>query len=330
MVVDTHASSREEFNQKSSLITSNQTIRNFINDDVLRSRRQRSGLLSQPLTIGSQFSQSVSQMFAMSDHSPHILELPVELLSLIFQSVLTSPLPIPLCPCTASPINPLPYLLIHPMIHAIIAPLFYTTNTFVLDVTGPHAQHVRRSLAAAATATADPTGLLPQQYRRATLLTTPEALGRLASLDLRFDRLRGWLHELVVPMVQEMIVQGSLEHLSVWARHVEPAGHAGGRRPDQDSRDVAMFVRPPLAGLLRVLGDPYLRTARLWVDGRHASAWCRFHARGPCSDDARRLPAEADNGPVEVDWRDIMRTVDPEGRGVAAVWAEDPSVMRPQ
>ena len=35
------------------------------------------------------------------------------------------------------------------------------------------------------------------------------------------------------------------------------------------------------------------------------------------------------DGVVEIDWREVMRVVDPERRAVAVAWAEDPDVMRP-
>ncbi|KAH7156231.1 hypothetical protein EDB81DRAFT_786360 [Dactylonectria macrodidyma] len=292
----------------------------------------------------------------------NLLDLPVDILSLILRPLVTSPMPIQVCPCAASPINPLAVLLTHPALHAIAAPLLFTANEFVLDATGPHAQHVRRRLAeAAAAATAAEEGEAASQDAMApasSLLTTRDARLRMANLQVRFDRLRGWVHDGLVPMLMDMVVQGALEHLTVWVRsppvgrhsqtlpvrRSRTAGHGGGGEggggvgADHD-QDLAMFTRPPLEGLLRVLADPFLRTARLWVDSRrHVRAWCRFHAggRGGIGCGARAGSGtegvhreattvggggqqEEDDMIMEIDWRLVIRVVDPERKDVALV-----------
>ncbi|KAH7155418.1 hypothetical protein B0J13DRAFT_618868 [Dactylonectria estremocensis] len=286
----------------------------------------------------------------------NLLDLPVDILSIILQPLVTSPTPIQVCPCAASPINPLAVLLTHPALHAIAAPLLFTANEFVLDGTGPHAQHVRRRLAeaeAAEEAEAGQDAMAPAS----SLLTTRDARLRMANLLVRFDRLRGWVHDGLVPMLMDMVVQGALEHLTVWVRsppegrhpQVQPvrrsraAGNGGG---GNGAEDLAMFTRPPLEGLLRVLADPFLRTARLWVDSRrHVRAWCRFHAGGPggigCGagagaetagahreasrEEARPATVggwgqqEDEDMVLEIDWRLILRVVDPERKDVALV-----------
>lgn len=246
-----------------------------------------------------------------------ILDLPVDILSLILQPLVTSETPIQLCPCTPSPINPVSVLLSHPALHAIATPLLYASNEFVLDVTGPHAQHIRRELLK----TPGSDERLPG---RAVLLSTPDALRRVARMQVRIDRLRGWVGAGVVPLLAELAVQGGLDHLTVWVRtpgerraqvHVAPRR----KMPGEEETDLHMFARPPLEGLLRVLADPYLLSARLWVDARHAKAWCRFHAGG-CGAAAEgwtgggaREPADA----VEIDWRQVLRVVDPDRKDIA-------------
>lgn len=286
---------------------------------------------------------------AGSNTNLNLLDLPVDILSLILQPLLTSPTPIQLCPCSAPPINPLPVLLAHPALHAIAAPLLFTANEFVLDATGPHAQHVRRRLAAAAAAAAaEEDGDAAVAADRApppSLLTTRDARLRVANLQVRFDRLRGWVHDGLVPMLLDMVVQGALEHLTVWVRSPPEAQHPRAQQPrrrtgaeDGDNNDLAMFARPPLEGLLRVLADPFLRTARLWVDEqRHVRAWCRFHAGGRsvgCGSGAeagtdavdrngsREQPPRAGfsgGQALEIDWRMVLRVVDPERKDVALV-----------
>ncbi|KAF5024168.1 hypothetical protein F66182_3757 [Fusarium sp. NRRL 66182] len=252
-------------------------------------------------------------MTTSDDNSLNILDLPVDILSLVLKPLVTSPAPIQLCPCTASPINPLPILLSHPALHTIATPLLYAGNQFVLDATGPHAQHIRRELQNA------PPGADERLPGRATLLTTPDALRRVARMEVRIDRLRGWLGTDIVPLLTELALQGRMDHLSVWVRtpvesktpmHFRPA------KP-RPTTDLDMFARPPLEGLLRLLADPYLLSARLWVDARHAKTWCRFHD-GACAEGGGPRAPER----VEVDWREILRVVDPERKEIAVIGAE--------
>ncbi|KAF4972859.1 hypothetical protein FZEAL_9505, partial [Fusarium zealandicum] len=189
----------------------------------------------------------------------NILDLPVDVLSLILHPLITSPNPIQLCPCTASPINPLPVLLSHPALYNIAAPMLYAGNDFVLDATGPHSQHIRRELMT-------PPEVDERLPGRAELLTTKDALRKVARLEVRIDRLRGWVGAGVVPLLTELAVQGRLEHLAVWVRTPgeRRGGQAAAPQPRRsDGTGLDMFARPPLEGLLRVLADPYLLSARL-------------------------------------------------------------------
>jgi len=81
-----------------------------------------------------------------------------------------------------------------------------------------------------------------------------------------------------------------------------------------------VFTRPPLAGLLAALSDPYLRSARLWIAATAAhGAWEPFRMP-PRVVDAMRAGEEADGGfLVEIDWGGIVRVLDPEGRAKAVM-----------
>ncbi|KAJ3520600.1 hypothetical protein NM208_g13646 [Fusarium decemcellulare] len=105
-------------------------------------------------------------------------------------------------------------------------------------------------------------------------------------------------------------------------------------RPKRDGEgtDLDMFSRPPLEGLLRVLADPYLLSARLWVDARHARTWCRFHAGGCSAGTAvegwtgsgtREREREREGEVVEIDWREVLRVVDPERKDIAVAVATE-------
>ncbi|KAI5467272.1 hypothetical protein BGZ63DRAFT_370769 [Mariannaea sp. PMI_226] len=292
----------------------------------------------------------------MSSPKLNLLDLPVDVLSLIFLPLLVSSSPILLCPCSSKPngIDPLPLLLIHPSIHAIVVPLLFSANEFVLDATGTHTRHVRQRLEDSretVTKVSPWAEVGDLEQVPASLLTTQDALRRLANLQIRFERLRAWVHDEFVPMLTDMVVNGSLEHLTIWVR--TPAGErqqrtqistgTRGREVDSEEDDLAMFIRPPLEGILRVLADPYLRTARLLVDRqRHLPGWCRFHAAGEgleCGTLGRSgagagMGRESRGGPLvatathtvttachgemlEVDWRELLKVVDPDKRDVA-------------
>ncbi|CAJ0545585.1 Ff.00g090580.m01.CDS01 [Fusarium sp. VM40] len=251
-------------------------------------------------------------------NSLNILDLPVDILSIILKPLVTSSTPIHLCPCTLSPIDPLPILLSHPALHTIATPLLYAGNEFLLDATGSHAQHIRRELQSA------PLGADERLPGRATLLTTPDALQRIARVELRIDRLRGWLGTDIAPLLTKLAVQGRMDYLTVWVRtpaesktplHFRPV------KPGKD-KDMGMFARPPLEGLLRVLADPYLLSARLWVDAHHAKTWCRFHA-GICGAESGVPGREPERERrMEIDWREIIRVVDPERKEIAVIGTE--------
>ncbi|KAI1064940.1 hypothetical protein LB507_000199 [Fusarium sp. FIESC RH6] len=246
----------------------------------------------------------------------NLLDLPVDILSLILKPLVTSSTPIQLCPCTPSPIDPLPILLSHPALHNIAAPLLYAGNEFLLDATGPHAQHIRRELQTV------PSGADERLPGRASLLTTPGALRRIARLELRIDRLRGWLGSDVVPLLTELAVQGRMDYLTIWVRTPTEPRTPMCVQPVKHEKDMQMFARPPLEGLLRVLADPYLISAQLWVDAQHPKTWCRFHSGGCGAEGGYPGPEGERSRRVEIEWREIIRLVDPERKEITVIGTE--------
>ncbi|KAF5610285.1 uncharacterized protein FSUBG_3201 [Fusarium subglutinans] len=247
-------------------------------------------------------------------NSLNLLDLPVDILSIILKPLVTSSTPICLCPCARSTVNPLPILLSHPALHTIATPLLYAGNEFLLDASGSHAQHIRRELQSA------PLGADDRLAGRATLLTTRDALRRIARLEVRIDRLRGWIGTDIIPLLTELAVQGRMDYLTVWVRTpIEPRTPVH-FRPAKPGKDLDMFARPPLEGLMRVLADPYLLSARLWVDARHAKTWCRFHCTGGCG--AESGDPGRERARVEIDWREIIRVVDPDRKEITVIGTE--------
>ncbi|KAL7926801.1 hypothetical protein ACQKWADRAFT_278610 [Trichoderma austrokoningii] len=278
----------------------------------------------------------------------HLFDLPVDILSLILQPLLTAPNGdiISLCPCTASPVNPVPIFLSHPSLYAIAHPIFYgPTNTFVLDLTEGHASHVRRFIEDAAE------GLLPgdvewsgrQQQQQQTqnhgllrhtggrsLLLSQEARRRVHRLEMRIDKLRGWLWDELGLFLRDMAARGDLSDLSLlvdYSTVTRERTKSTSRAFVREKKTV--FEKPPLEGLVRLLADPGIRTASLRVKGRHDRAWCDFHQGGDCilrsflraRDGGGDVTKEKQDGEVvEIDWRAILRVVDPEAKRTAVGW----------
>lgn len=277
----------------------------------------------------------------------HLLDLPVDILALILTPLLVQPQPVPIRPCSRPRQNHLlPILLSHPSIHAVAAPLYYSGNQFTLDVTGKHGSHIRRCLEEEAEAEAEADGGVSREYmhdgmpamqrRRRDLLCSTGALRRIRCLAVKLDRLRGWMDTLVTPLLTDMVVSGSLAEVTITI--VPPASMTGGdprlststsageaQKHSQDASST--FSRPPLAGLIGLLADPYLRTARLWVSAIHSAAWQPFHlhedVRGQLErrhewDAESQWYLSEEQAHVEIDWAAILRQMDPEGRRVAS------------
>lgn len=265
----------------------------------------------------------------------NLIDLPIDVLAFILQPLLTYPGRIPLCACRNGRVIPelsrelLSVLLIHPSLHAIASPIVYGANEFELDLTGHHGTHIRKSLETATTYLNSDNAnryvmgdYAEQRLRdmgllRAFIIST--ARQKIQRLHIRLDKLRGWVQELLIPLISDMIVHGSLADFSVTVEY-QPATRgltlstirsqlvrdgSGGGITSHNSRnqkvpdDMSLFAKPPLAGILSVLADPYLRTARLWVIGSHGAAWCAFHDEVDCT----RNPSSR----MEIDWRGIVR-----------------------
>lgn len=274
----------------------------------------------------------------------HLFDLPVDLLSLILQPLLTAPNGgiISLCPCTASPVNPVPIFLAHPSLYAIAHPIFYgPANKFVLDLTQGHASHVRRFIEDAADDLPDDVERGGRQLQTQdnallrhtggrSLLLSQEARRKVHRLEMRIDKLRGWLWDELGLFLRDMAVRGDLSDLSLlvdYSTGTKERPKSAARAFLREKKTV--FEKPPLEGLVRLLADPGIRMASLRVKGRHDRAWCDFHEGGDCilrsflrvregGDDA--MKNKEDEEVVEIDWRAILRVVDPEAKRTAVGW----------
>ncbi|EHK40364.1 uncharacterized protein TrAtP1_006455 [Trichoderma atroviride] len=274
----------------------------------------------------------------------HLFDLPVDLLSLILQPLLTAPDGgiISLCPCTASPVNPVPIFLTHPSLYAIAHPIFYgPANTFVLDLTQGHASHVRRFIENAAEdlpGDVEWSGRQQQTQNHVLLrhtggrflLLSQEARRKVHRLEMRIDKLRGWLWDELGLFLRDMAVRGDLSDLTLlvdYSAGTKERTKSTSRAFLREKKTV--FEKPPLEGLVRLLADPGIRMASLRVKGRHDRAWCDFHQGGDCilksflrvregGDDV--MKKKQDEEVVEIDWRAILRVVDPEAKRTAVGW----------
>ncbi|KAJ2976400.1 hypothetical protein NQ176_g4972 [Zarea fungicola] len=222
--------------------------------------------------------------------------------------------------------------------------MFYSLNTFKLEVSSSkHGLLQSKGLQAhyyhqgsnnvRAEARLQSGGLSPSSFAthyqhnmgRLLLFVTPSARRRIRNFVVDLGRRRGWVDEIVTPVLCDMILAGNLASLSINLQY--DAGHGrqqhvyGTQIPAKSGLDAgndpSIFTKPPLAGLLKVLADPDLESAQLVVSKGHPPVWCKYHRTGSHSDSGSlRLPCP-DN--TAVDWLAIVREVfDPEGAGVGA------------
>lgn len=277
----------------------------------------------------------------------NLLELPVDIISLILTPLLKLDRPLELCPCPDhGRLSPRlqdvrSIFLVHPSLHAIACPMFYSLNTFKLEVSSSkHGLLQSKGLQAhyyRAEARLQSGGLSSSSFTtqdrhdmgRLLLFVAPSARRRIRNFVVDLGRLRGWVDEIVTPVLCDMILAGNLASLSINlqyndARHGRQRHVYRTQNPNNSGLDAgndpSIFTKPPLAGLLKVLADPDLESAQLVVSKGHPPVWCKYHRTDSHTDsNSLGLPCP-DN--TAVDWLAIVREVlDPEGVGVGA-WAD--------
>ncbi|KAI1844593.1 hypothetical protein JX266_009266 [Neoarthrinium moseri] len=142
---------------------------------------------------------------------------------------------------------------------------------------------------------------------------SPEGLDarrRVRALRLRLRRLSGDFEKVIAPIVSDMILCGSLRSLEIGILTQSSGLKANtscrssyGRGLEADS----LVTTSPFQTLLRLLADPDLEEAGLWVAQIHWSVWCPFHetydGNHSCLASLRREGIEQ----VSVDWEKIVR-----------------------
>lgn len=213
-------------------------------------------------------------------------------------------------------------------------------NEFELDTTWWHSTHVRNLLCTPGVSTIKK-GRHPvlndPDDTAAAFLKSPNALRRIHRFRLRVDRLRGWLHTDLQPIVEDMAIKGNLTNLTLdfldaTADSTRPCLCCAKRAKPEVEAEAHPFTNQPVAGLLSLLADPYLRVAQLRIDHVHKAAWCRWHKRlMTCPETGKQPVKEETLSPrvrsesahmLEVDWRGILKEIDPEGKNLANAISE--------
>ncbi|KAJ6786051.1 hypothetical protein PWT90_02745 [Aphanocladium album] len=289
----------------------------------------------------------------MENHQPlNLLDLPIDILALILTPLVKFDTVIELCPCTnhgaldeqldiARSV-----LLVHPHLHAIACPMLYNLNSFKLSITSSNhgasqtkmlQSHVHTDSSGRASdaqapldGQSDVPSLLAAEERRLMgklqLFVTPSARRRIRNLILEVGRHRGWIDQLVTPVLSDMILAGNLSSLSITlsyqSHQAKSRNTFANRNPNASSSslraDPVILTKPPLKGFFQVLADPDLETSQLFITRGHPSAWCKYHDRE--SQYGHRNPDCPFT--AAVDWLSIVREVlDPEGVGTGTPWA---------
>ncbi|RYO87289.1 hypothetical protein DL764_008877 [Monosporascus ibericus] len=164
---------------------------------------------------------------------------------------------------------PLPYFLAGTQMYREASGVFYARNEFVLDAP---ARHLSES----------------PLFHRTGFLGPSAGRRRVRRLTLVLRRAGGEFADLLAPVLSDMVLCGSLRHLSVHVRvarqgHVGCAGPASPHErrapptPWTSASNQELMRSPPYRALFALLGDPDLETVELWVSRRHFYFWCPFH-----------------------------------------------------
>ncbi|WYZ44225.1 hypothetical protein EsH8_VII_000661 [Colletotrichum jinshuiense] len=219
-------------------------------------------------------------------------DLPLEIRDQIISYLCLVPNPIQVGPIEASEI-PFPHdlLLSHPLIYAPGSALFYEQNRFILNLrSGPRAA-VERAICDGSP----------------WLLSNARARRRIKYLELSPGRLGNVFQSHISPAVADMILNGSLRHLKLVLYPTsadkivfnQSAADAQSRRAAITRRDDAFAHSNPFKALLRLLADPDLETAELYVDPIHRDFWCDFHEGVVCCKGRPKGPWQL----IPIDWR---------------------------
>ncbi|KAH6692659.1 hypothetical protein F5X68DRAFT_60041 [Plectosphaerella plurivora] len=267
-------------------------------------------------------------------------DLPPEIRTQILSPLVLVPGPIFISP-TATTVIPFPHALFlsHPAIYAAASTLFYEHNVFVLDLVSGSRAAIERALVDESWSAGDGGG--------PDMLRNEGARRRIRHLEFIPGRLGTAFRSHVRPVIADMLLSGALRHLKVAiyptgtdkllfrtaAAPVLPslgdgttpieltvvgpgqamaASSRGSPDAIQRQADEQYTSSEAFRGLLRLLADPVLETAELWVAPVHRALFCEFHdTAAPC----QFAPAGGKLSGwrlVRIDWRGLARRCLPE------------------
>lgn len=221
-------------------------------------------------------------------------DLPLEIRDQIISYLCIVPDPIQIGPTVDTEI-PFPHelLLSHPLLYTAGSALFYEQNRFILNLRS-------RPRAAIERAICDDTPWL---------LNNAGARRRIKFLELSPGRLGNIFQTHISPAVADMILNGTLRHLKLVLyptstdKVIFNDDHVGAqlKRAALTRRDDAFAQSKPFKALLRLLADPDLETAELYVDPIHRDFWCEFHEGVACCEGRPKGPWQL----IPIDWRKL-------------------------
>lgn len=193
----------------------------------------------------------------------------------------------------AHPVDIISILLIHPIVYNLSIPILYRPNhIFVIDTSGAKHSPASMQLREAVTSSASIyTHHSPDDSRK--LHKNWLFLRNITSIKLVLERLRGWTKEYILPLLQRLILEGSLEHLHVHFRQTRDFDFYG-----------KLAQGAPLRAFIDLLADPDLKSARFTLSGSHSQKWCPFHEQRECGDSKDE---------VGVEWWRLAEEVDKKG-----------------
>ncbi|KAF6797547.1 hypothetical protein CSOJ01_12959 [Colletotrichum sojae] len=221
-------------------------------------------------------------------------DLPLEIRDQIISYLCLVPNPIQVGPNVDTEI-PFPHdlLLSHPLLYADGSAIFYEQNRFILNLRS-------RPRAAIERAICDGTPWL---------LNNVTARRRIKYLELSPGRLGNVFQSHISPAVADMVLNGSLRHLKLVLYPTSTdkivfshdTMDAQMMRAAMTRRDDAFAQSKPFKALLRLLADPDLETAELYVDPIHRDFWCDFHDGVTCCEGRPKGPWQL----IPIDWRKL-------------------------
>lgn len=142
---------------------------------------------------------------------------------------------------------------------------------------------------------------------------------RIRNLSLIFRRMGGFFDKTIEPVVSDMVLCGNLRNLEIrfmpqnfGKMRMSSDQNVSWRASQPDAVDLV--YTSPFQALLKLLADPDLDKAELWVWREHWSVWCPFHevyeGDGLCGHKMKLCRKDW----TQVDWKSMANAGGGQGR----------------